>query len=1107
MKVVLRKWISVCMLFLMAVGISFAQQKEIKGVVKDETGIPLPGATVMVKGEKTGTQTDFDGNYTIKVSEGKILVFSFVGMASVEKKVGASNKMDVVLKEDTQQLEEVVVTGITTTDRRIFTGAADKIIAENAKLSGVPDVGRAIEGRSAGVVVQNVSGTFGSSPKIRVRGATSIYGEQKPLWVVDGVILEDAVELSPDQLSSGDATTLISSAIAGLNAEDIESFEILKDGSATSIYGARAMAGVIVITTKRGSAGVSSFNYMNENTFRFIPSYENFNIMNSQEQMSVYEDMRRAGWFNYADLINRPNSGVYGKMYGLLNQLDSQGNFILPNTAEAKANYLRQAEYRNTNWFNTLFNTNVMQNHAVSASSGNEKSAYYASLSALIDPGWTLASKMNRYTGNLNASFRLSPQFQLNLLTNASYRLQKTPGTISQSTDPVNGEVKRDFDINPYSYAINTSRTLSPDEFYVRDFAPFNIIHELNNNYMDLSVTDLRFQGDIKWKITPKIDVTMLGALKTQNTNIEHHSTEFSNQAESYRAMQTADIRKLNPRLYRDPDKPYELPISILPQGGIYQRTNYNMVSYDFRATASYKDVINQDHTINFYAGTEANSTNRNANAFRGWGMQYSLGERPFYIYESFKKGVEDGQEYFQVNNTRYRNVAFFTNATYSWKHRYTINGTLRYEGTNKLGRSRAARWLPTWNISGLWNVHQEDFFPNLKPISELSFKASYSLTADRGPSWVSNSLVDIRSINPWRPTSGTKEAALLIESLENSELTYEKKKEFNIGMNLGLFDNRIVLSTDYYTRNNYDLIGATVTQGIGGEIAKWGNVAAMKSYGLEFSLTTQNIKTKDFQWETNFIYAKTKNEITQLDNFSNVMTLISGNGFAMKGYPARSLFSIPFKGLNENGIPTFLNQNGQVVTSDISFNEREKIGFLEYSGSVEPTDVGSLGNVFSYKNIKLNVFMTYSFGNVVRLYPIFASRYDDMKAHTKEFENRWVRSGDENVTSVPVIANSRMVSDNGLLNKAYNAYNYSTERIAKGDFIRMKEISVQYDFDKDLVQKLKMKSLSMKLQGTNLFLLYSDKKLNGQDPEFFNTGGVAVPMPKQITFTLKVGL
>lgn len=192
--------------------------------------------------------------------------------------MGASAKIDVILKEDAQQLEEVVVTGITTTDRRIFTGATDKIVADNAKLSGVPDVGRAVEGRSAGVVVQNVSGTFGASPKIRVRGATFIYGEQKPLWIVDGVILEDAVELSPDQLSSGDATTLISSAIAGLNAEDIESFEILKDGSATSIYGARAMA------------GVSSFNYMNENTFRFIPSYDNFNIMNSQEQMSVYED-------------------------------------------------------------------------------------------------------------------------------------------------------------------------------------------------------------------------------------------------------------------------------------------------------------------------------------------------------------------------------------------------------------------------------------------------------------------------------------------------------------------------------------------------------------------------------------------------------------------------------------------------------------------------------------------------------------------------------------------------------------------------------------------------------------------------------------------------
>lgn len=1095
-------------LFFTMLHFSFAQEKTVTGTVKDAEGMPLPGVSVLVKGEQKGTQTDFDGNYSINVAVGKTLQFSYIGMTTVDKKVGASGKIDVVLQEDAQQLDEVVVTGITTTDRRLFTGAADKLVGADVKLDGIPDVSRALEGRSAGVTVQNVSGTFGAAPKIRIRGATSIYGSSKPLWVVDGVIIEDVVELGPDDLSSGDATTLISSAIAGLNPDDIESFEVLKDGSATSIYGARAMAGVIVITTKRGKAGVSTFSYINESTFRMIPSYGEFNIMNSQEQMSVYEEMRTAGWLNYADVANARDSGVYGKMYQLLSQYDvTTGTYALANTDEAKAAYLRKAEYRNTNWFNELFVPTIMQNHSISMSSGTDRSTYYASLSALVDPGWSLASKMNRYTANFNSSFKLSDKLALNLLSSSSYRKQKAPGTLSQSVDVVSGEVKRDFDINPYSYALNTSRALDPKETYTANYAGFNVFNELESNYIDLNIVDLRFQGELRWKIFPKIELSTLGAVKYQNTNQDHYMTEFSNLANAYRAMSTTTIRDSNPFLYTDPDDPYALPISILPQGGIYQRTNYNMISYDFRATASYKDVLNENNIVNFYAGMESNYTNRNYNRFRGWGLQYSLGEIPFYVYEAFKREVEDDDLYYGISNTKYRNVAFFSNATYSWKHKYTVNGTFRYEGTNKLGRSRSARWLPTWNISGAWNVHEEDFFSKLNPLSHLTLKASYSLTADRGPASVTNSLVDIRSTSPWRPFAGVRETALYVASLENSELTYEKKKEFNIGVDFGLFNERIGVAADWYTRNNYDLIGITTTQGLGGEIQKYGNVATMKSSGFELAINTVNIKKEDFSWTTSFVYSKTKNEVTKLDNFSRVIDLVTGNGFAREGYPVRSLFSIPFRGLNEEGLPTFLDQNGNITTTGLYFQERENIDFLEYSGSVDPTDVGSLGNIFQYKNLKLNVFVTYSFGNVVRLNPIFSKEYSDLTAMPREFKNRWVVPGDEAYTDVPVIATRRMLNNNSQLGIAYNAYNYSTVRIAKGDFIRLKEISLTYDFDKDVVESLNVRNLSLKLQATNLALLYADKKLNGQDPEFFNSGGVAVPVPRQLTFTLRVGL
>lgn len=213
--------------------------------------------------------TDVDGKFTINVPAGTKLVISYVGMET--QTVAARNGMTVRLQSNTT-LNEVVVTGMVKVDKRLFTGASTKLNASDTKLDGLADISRSLEGRAAGVSVQNVTGTFGTAPKIRVRGATSIYGSSKPLWVVDGVIMEDVVDVDADALSSGDANTLISSAIAGLNADDIESFQILKDGSATSIYGARAMAGVIVVTTKRGKAGQAHINYTGEFTMRLVPS-------------------------------------------------------------------------------------------------------------------------------------------------------------------------------------------------------------------------------------------------------------------------------------------------------------------------------------------------------------------------------------------------------------------------------------------------------------------------------------------------------------------------------------------------------------------------------------------------------------------------------------------------------------------------------------------------------------------------------------------------------------------------------------------------------------------------------------------------------------------
>lgn len=1112
-------FLMVCMCLL---PMSLLAQMKVTGTVFDENGDGAIGANVVVEGTTVGTVTDFDGQFELTVPEGKkVLVISYLGYKTVT--VNAKPNMKVTLEPESQQIQEVVVTGMVKQDKRLFTGATTKLEAEETMLSGVADISRSLEGKAAGVSVQNVSGTFGTAPKIRVRGATSIYGASKPLWVVDGVVLEDAVEMSADDLSSGDAKTLIASAIAGINAEDIESFQILKDGSATSIYGARAMAGVIVVTTKKGQAGKSRLQYTSEITYRMIPSYRDYNVCNSQEQMGIYQELERKGWLEYSSLQTAKNYGVYGKMYDLIasGQLD--------NTTAAKNAYLREAEFRNTDWFKELFNQTVMHNHSLSFSAGTDRARVYASLSAMHDPGWYKSSQIARFTGTANANFDLLPANSKQKLTAGinfmgSYRKQKAPGTISSNTDPITGAVSREFDINPFSYAMNTSRSMSADETYRRNYCDFNIKDELQQNYIDIKVTDVKFQGELNYKPIRGLEFSALGAIRYQKSRQEHNIMDDSNQARAYRAgidPENNTIREANSFLYDDPDDPLALPQTVLPVGGIYDLTEYSLMSYDFRGTVQYNRDLgrNGDHIISLFGGAELNSTDRQYTWFRGWGYQYNNGGVPYSDYKIFKQSQEENAAYFSNEFSYYRNLAFFGMATYSYKGRYTVNGTIRYEGTNKLGKSRSARWLPTWNVSAAWNAHEERWWAETfdKWWTYASIKASYSLTADRGPFWVTNSLAVFQSYRPYRPSTNASETGIELYDLENSELTYEKKHELNIGVAFGFIDNRINLEFDWYRRNNFDLIGLVQTMGIGGQVTKYANDATMRSQGVEFTLSTVNVKAGDFKWTTDWIFGWSKNKITKLDSRPRIYELVSGSiNSRRQDYPVGAMFSIPFAGLTEEGLPMFYMDKDHTVIAGpdnydlINFQEYEDIDYLKYEGVVDPTITGSFGNTFSWKGLKLNIFFTYSFGNVLRLDPlcyVYSSQYSDMTANMKEMKNRWIVPGDEATTTIPAIATKRQYSEINDLSWAYSAYNYSTERVAKGDFIRLKELSVSYDLPAKLFEGQKaVSSFGVKVTATNVWLAYADKKLNGRDPEFYNAGGVSSPNPRQFTLTLKLG-
>jgi TonB-linked SusC/RagA family outer membrane protein len=1089
----------------------------VKGVVKGKKDNEfLPGVSIREKGARNAVTSGNDGFYQIKVQNGATLTFSYIGYKTVDVVVGNGSSVNVLLEEDESQLQEVniVSTGYQNLNSKLFTGAAVTLKAVDVKRDGITDVSRMLEGRVAGVSVQNVSGTFGAAPKIRVRGATSISGDNKPLWVVDGIILEDVVNISNEQLSTGDPSTLIGSSVAGLNPDDIETFNILKDAAATAQYGARAMNGVVIITTKKGkdTKGKANVSYTGNFSSYMKPSYSTFDIMNSADQMNVYLEMQNKGWLNHAQVARNENGGVFTKMFNEMYNFDEASNtYSLRNDVPSQKQYLQRYANNNTDWFDILFNNSFMQEHSVSVSTGTEKSQFYASTSFLKDNGWSIGDNVKRFTGNARGNFKINDKLSIEILTQASIRDQRAPGSLGRNSNPVTGQYDRDFDINPFSYSLNTSRTLTAYdengdyEFFTRNYAPFNVLHELQNNTMDLTLLDLKVQGGVKYKIIPDLQYSFDGAYRYAKTDQEHKITENSNMAEAYRAMGDATIRGANRFLYRNPDDPNALPVSVLPYGGFYNTENVNLTNYYVRNSLEYNKTFNVDHLFNAFATQELRYINRQNQSFDGYGYQYDRGGVPFVDPNIVKQNVESNFNYYSMNYRYERYLNYSVRSAYSYKGKYSINATARYDGSNLLGEARTARWLPTWNVSGAWNLDMESFMQKdwiSNVLSRATVRATYGLIASMGIA--TNSSLVLQSRGTRRPYLGEQETALYIAGLENSELTFEKLNELNIGLDLGFLKDRITLTVDGYDRRSFDLIGPLRTSGIGGESVKNANYGDMKARGLEVSLGATIFKEKNWGWRSSVNFALTKNEITRYENQPNIFNLIVADGGPLVGYAQRGLFSLDFQGLDhETGTPLFIDENGE-VSRDVDL-QSDVVKYLKYEGPVDPTFNGGFFNSFNYKSFTLSALVTFSAGNKVRLNPGFKTSYSDLDAMSRSFLNRWVVPGDEAITNVPSILDRLNAS---LLDGSspYNNYNFSSAMVADGGFARLKQVSIAYAFPLAMVKKLGFTTSSLSVVGNNLWLIYSDKALNGQDPEFFGSGGVALPIPRQFTLSLKVG-
>lgn len=1094
---------------------------EIKGTVCSATGELLPGATVVVEGMGRGVITDVEGRFTLKARRGEKLVVSFVGMKTRVVKI-SSDRMEITLQDNVQEIEGVVVTGYQQIKNRVFTGAAASVKLDEIKLNGVSDVSRMLEGRIAGLSIQNVTGSFGAAPRINIRGGASILGNVQPLWVIDGAVYEDLVSLTLDQLASGDAVTLISSAVAGLNTSDIEDIQVLKDASATSIYGARALNGVIVITTRSGKRNTPNrFSYSYELSMRAIPDYTDFDLLNSQESMSVYQEMDRKGYFSLQNTLYGRRSGVYYQMYKALDTVNpATGRYYLENTEDARQAFMREREYANTDWFKELFTHNPIHTHTVTFSGGGESSTMYASIGFYDDKGWTLADNVKRITAHIKNSFYWNEdKIRVTLSAQGNLRSQNSPGTIPQRKNTVIGTFERDFDINPFSYALGTSRTLRPyntdggREYYRNNWAPFNILNEFENNYLKTEVLDLKLQGELAYRLNENLEVKGLATVRHAVTKSSHFITENSNVVQAFHANETPAVARENIYLLKNKEDPMQLPQVALTHGGLFNKTETSLRSYLGRLALDYNKRLDE-HSIRAFGFTEIRYADRSINPFQGYGIQYDRGNQVFPNPLIFEKLANEGETYFSLTERYERGVTLSGSATYGYAGKYILNGVFNYEGSNTAGKYSRSRWLPTWNIGAKWNLDREEFMKKYTAVSKLALRASYGLTAKMNEQAI-NSTAVFKHFIVNRTRLEDRENALRILHLENQDLTWEKMYELNFGLELGLFNNRVSATFDIYQRNSFDLIDLIRTSGVGGQYYKYANFGDMRTRGVELAIQTQNILSDKFSWSTSFTISGMNQKITRLLNTPNTFDMVAGTGRGnIVGFPRGSLFSFNFQGLNNNGLPTFdfgLYPSNRGANSEISgadfLDAQYSKSYLIYHGSIEPSYIGGLSNTFKYKNWEFSCFVTMQAGNKIRLNPTFDPAFADLNVFSKEYYDRWLNPGDEWKTTVPAIPSQDLVRNIGKENieKAYNTYNYSQNRVADGSFVRMKNISLGYRLPKSLLSHLKIRQMSVKINVTNPFLIYSDKKLNGQDPEFYKAGGVSLPTPQQYTMTLNV--
>ena len=949
------------------------QKVQISGSVVDTKGQPLPGVTILLKGTTVGCVTDSEGNFRLELPmrENIVLSFSFVGMKTIEVAYSGQKEMKVVLEEEITEMEQVNVisTGYYDIDKSKMTGAVEVVTAREIAGKGYTSIDEVLRGTLAGVSVMNVSGRPGAQAQIRIRGVNSLTGNMEPMWIVDGMPMQGNLPTSVGVGATDLENTVLTSGIGNISPDDVESITILKDAAAAAIYGSRAANGVIVIKTKRGRVGKSYINVQSSFAISEAPK-NRLEMMNSEEKIaferSLYEDF--------------PNATLRGRASLLYKGIDE--GTISRADAMAELENMRQI---NTDWFDEIFRVALNHKHVVTLSGGSETTQFYSSINYSNEQG---VIPNNDYK-HFGATLKLTHDFNRNL--RILFDVSSSLRTEKSSASAVNPLYYATF-ANPYERPYDENGNYAYDYSYEPELSKvkdgymydFNMLKDLRENTAKTKYGSNQVNLQLEWKLFEGFMYSLAGTVS---------NTSSYTRKEIAPGSYTSKVKSWILDLYSENEIPDNLNLGAL------QENTSRSFGWTVRNQIKYARELKEDHFVNIVVGHEVSAVE--SNSFMQYSPQYDVdkGLIGYPNLDGVNAGDLDLDRLHETSKGQDRSVSVFATASYSYKDRYVVAGSSRWDGADIIGTDN--RFSPLWNVSLKWNMHEENFMKSCRFVNVLSLRGSYGFTGSIDRNAYPFTLMTYGSL---RYYDGIQ---LPIDVMPgNPSVKWQKKEDRSIGLDFSLFNYRINGTVNYYCNDVNNLLGdkkIPYSTGRGSVVA---NLSSLRNSGWEFSLNTVNIDHENFRWTTSFNIALNDNKITDAfyEKISDLYTI--RRKYQIEGYPVNAWFGFKTAGINpqtgeymiytdakdEDGHPKgYPYGNGYIADGSTYSTEN-----AYYLGEAEPPISGGFGTTLTYKRLSLNAQFAFMTGHKIKSFKSYngslmnASRLNQLKTEAKSLAKTW---------------------------------------------------------------------------------------------------------------------